>query len=127
MLITFSSDYPVTPSPNPFWALEIAVTRNLYSGENYGVEEIKDIDDPTWLRNAAERITIKEAIEAFTINGAYQMFMENEIGSLKTGKWADMIIIDRDIFQVEPLHIGDIMLLETIFAGESVYSYEHKR
>ena len=123
VLITFSSDHPVTPDPNPFWGLEVAVTRNLYSGAVYGIAEIQHQDDPTWLRNKAERITLKEAVEAYTINGAFQMFMENEIGSLKVGKWADMIIIDRDILHIDPIQISDTKLLETIFAGEVIFKF----
>ena len=97
------------------------MTRNLYSGEFYGVDEITHIDNPKWLRNPTERISVKEAVEAFTINGAYQMFMEDQIGSLAAGKWADMIIVDRDILKVEPLDISDTVLLATIFAGEVIY------
>ena len=122
VLVTFSSDYPITAVPSPFYGLEIAVTRNLHCGALYGVTDINDIDDPLWLRNAFERISLKEAIEAFTINGAYQMFMENEIGSLDVGKWADMIIIDRDIFGLDPLDISDTVLLKTIISGQVVWS-----
>lgn len=121
VVVTFSSDYPITPDPNPFWAIETAVTRNMYCGEYYGVDEIAHMDDPAWLRNPAERITVKEAIEAFTINSAYQMFMEEQIGSLAAGKWADMIIVDHDIFHVDPVDISDTTLLATIFAGEVIY------
>jgi len=116
--VTFSSDHPVTPEPCPFKGIEIAVTRNIYSGAEYGVDEITDMDDPMWLRNPEERITVREAVEAFTIRGAYQMFMEDRIGSLAPGKWADMIIIDRDIFRVDPLDISETQLLAVIFAGE---------
>jgi len=121
VLVTFSSDYPVTPDPNPFWGIETAVTRNMYCGEYYGEDEITSMDDPTWLRNPAERITVKQAVEAFTINNAYQMFMEDEIGSLAVGKWADMVITDLDIFKVDPINISDAELLATIFAGEVIY------
>ena len=121
-LVTFSSDHPVTPAPYPFIGIEIAVTRNIFSGEDYGVDEIADMDDPAWLRNPEERITVREAVEAFTINGAYQMFMEDQIGSLAPGKWADMVIVDRDIFHVDPLDISDTQLLAVIFAGEELTS-----
>jgi len=122
VLVTFSSDYPITVMPNPFFGLQIAVTRNLYYGDLYGVDDINDIDDPLWLRNPHERINLKEAVEAFTINGAYQMFMENDIGSLKVGKWADMIIIDRDIFALDLLEISETVLLKTIIGGQVVWS-----
>jgi len=50
------------------------------------------------------------------------MFMENEIGSLVVGKWANMIIIDRDIFKIDPLEISETVLLKTIIGGQVVWS-----
>ncbi|MCL2055340.1 MAG: amidohydrolase [Oscillospiraceae bacterium] len=120
VLVTFSSDSPVTPEPHPFYGVELAVTRNLECGD-YGVPDIDDIDDPTWLRNPLERITVKEAIEAFTINSAFQMGMEEQIGSLAVGKWADMVIVSQDPFRIEPIKLNEIEIIATIFAGEIVY------
>jgi hypothetical protein len=120
VMMTFSSDYPVTADNNPFYAIEASITRNLYHG-GFGVDDITDIDDPKWLLNPNERINVKEAIEAFTINGAYQLFREDEIGSITIGKRADLIIIDRDIFEINPLEISDIKLLGTIFNGRFVH------
>jgi len=120
VLVTFSSDHPVTPDPCPFWGIQAGVTRNIQSGEFYGVDELTSIDDSLWLRNAAERISIKEAVEAFTINGAYQMFMEDSIGSLSTGKWADMVIIDQDIFNIDIIDIHSTNILSVIFAGQVI-------
>jgi hypothetical protein len=50
-----SSDHPVTPINNPFWAIEVGVTRNLNNAEYYGVDDITDMDDPTWLLDKTER------------------------------------------------------------------------
>ncbi|MCL1982571.1 MAG: amidohydrolase family protein [Clostridiales bacterium] len=119
--VAFSGDHPVSPVNNPFWAIETSVTRNLNNPEFYGVPDIKSIDDPTWLLNPAERITVKEAIEAYTINTAYQMYMEDQIGSLKAGKLADMIVVDQDPLKVSPLRIDETEVLATIFGGETVY------
>ena len=121
VLMTFSGDHPVTENNSPFNAIEVAVTRNLYDPEWYEVDEIKSIDDPTWLLNPAERITAKEAIEAYTINGAYQLFMEDKIGSLKAGKFADMTVVSQDPLKVNPLRINETEVLATIFNGEVIY------
>jgi predicted amidohydrolase YtcJ len=123
-IVTFSGDYNVTDPNYPFNAIEVAVTRNLYNGAAYRVAEITDIDDPTWLRNPLERITVAQAVEAYTINGAYQLFMENEIGSLVAGKWADMIVVDQDIMALsgnDLLKINQTNVLATIIAGEVVH------
>jgi predicted amidohydrolase YtcJ len=118
--VTFSSDHPVSPIDNPFWAVEAAVTRNLYNAEYYGVDDITDIDDPKWLLNPDERITAKEAVEAYTINGAYQLGRENEIGSIEAGKYADMIVLDQDVINVDPLKIDGTQVMANIIGGKVV-------
>jgi hypothetical protein len=56
-VVVASSDHWVTPIPNPLWALETYVTRNLNNAEYYGVDDITDMDDPTWLLDPSQRIT----------------------------------------------------------------------
>ncbi|MDR0876054.1 MAG: amidohydrolase family protein, partial [Clostridiales Family XIII bacterium] len=118
--VTFSGDYPASPVNDPFWAIETAVTRNLANPEPYGVEDISSMDDELWLRNPGERITVKEAVEAYTIAGARQLFREDEIGSLEAGKQADFIVIDQDIFAVDPIRIDSTKVLAVYIAGEKV-------
>jgi predicted amidohydrolase YtcJ len=79
------------------------------------------MDDPTYLRNPAERISIREAIEAYTKNSAYQLFRENEIGSIAPGKQADFIIVDQDPLKVNPVRISDTKVLQTIIGGKTAY------
>lgn len=120
-LLTSSGDHPVSPVNDPFWAIETAVTRNLNNPDYYGVEDITDINDPQWLLNPAERVSVMDMVKAYTINGAYQLYREDSIGSIEVGKFADMIIIDKDIFKINPLDIDGIEVLTTIFNGEVVY------
>lgn len=120
-ILTSSGDHPVSPVDNPFWAIEAGVTRNLNNPDYYGVEDIKSIDDPTWLLNAAERVTVMDMVKAYTANGAYQLFREQSIGSLESGKFADLIIVNQDIFKVNPLEIDKTEVLTTIFNGKVVY------
>ena len=123
-VVAFSSDHPVTADPNPFVAIEIGVTRNkpsIYLSEPSGMT---DWNDPEFLRNPAERISLKQSVEAYTINGAYQLFREDEIGSLIVGKYADMIVIDQDIMKLSGngfLEISKTKVLATIIAGKTVY------
>jgi predicted amidohydrolase YtcJ len=60
-------------------------------------------------------------VKAYTINGAYQLYREKSIGSLETGKYADMIVVDQDIFKANPLDIDKTKVLTTIMGGKVVY------
>lgn len=121
VIITSSSDHSVTPVPNPFYAIEAGVTRNLYNHKYFGVDDITHMDNKRYLLNKNERGTVENLVRSFTINGAYQIFRENEVGSLEVGKYADFIIIDRDIFSVDPIDIEDTKVLKTFFNGKLVY------
>lgn len=118
--ITSSGDFPVSPNNNPFWAIEAGVTRNLNNPDYYGVDEIANMDDPTWLLNPAERVSLKQMIEAYTINGAYQMRSEDSIGSLAVGKCGDFIVIEDDIFNIDPIKLDQTKVLATVFMGKVV-------
>lgn len=118
--ITSSGDYPVSPLNNPFWAIETGVTRNMNNPESYGVDEIKDMDDPTYLLNPEERVTVKQMVEAYTINGAYQMRSEDTIGSLEEGKIGDFIVINQDVMKADPLKIDKTKVLATVYGGQVV-------
>ena len=119
--VTFSGDFPASPVNNPFWGIEIAVTRNLATPGPYGVDDIESMEDETWLRNPGERISVKEAVEAYTIAGAFQLFRENEVGSLEPGKQADFIVIDRDILTIDPIRIDSTEILAVYISGEKVF------
>ncbi len=80
-------------------------------------------DDPEsgeFLPNNA--ITAEEAIRASTLGPAHVIGAENETGSIEVGKFADMIVLDRDITKTKPTEIKDTKVLRTVFAGEVVYS-----
>lgn len=74
---------------------------------------------------AGELLTVREGLQALTINGAWQLGLENERGSIKAGKYADFVILDRNILEYEGEElrtIGDTEILNTYFEGEKVYS-----
>lgn len=123
--IASSSDHSVTPIPNPFFAMQAGVTRNLYNAGYFGAENVKDMDEPQWLLNKNERVSVEDIVRSFTINGAYLIFRDDEIGSIEVGKCADFIVLDRDIFEINPVDIGDTQVLMTFFDGEVVYKKEH--
>lgn len=124
IIVASSSDYPATAVPNPLLAIEIGVTRNIDNGTFYGVEDITDMDDEKYLLNKGERATVRQMIKSFTINGAYSLFMEREIGSIEVDKIADMVVLDRNLLEVNPIEIDKIKVVMTFFDGKLVYAEE---
>lgn len=109
-----SADQPVTPDDRPLFGIETGVTRGSpYVGEQ---------NDPRFLRGQSQSLSVMEMLEMYTINGARQMFMDDLIGSLEPGKKADLVILERDITQIDPVDISETEIVATIVNGETVYS-----
>ncbi|MDF2569342.1 MAG: nfdA [Sporomusa sp.] len=119
--ITSSSDYSITPVPNPLFAIEVGVTRNIYNGCVFGVEDITDMDDDRYLLNKEERVSVADMINSFTINGAYALFIDQETGSIEVGKQADLVVLEQDLFSINPVDIDKVKVHMTFFAGNMVY------
>jgi len=106
--IACGSDFPIE-SPNPFEGLHAAVTRQNNAGVPLG----------GWYKNQAMSLT--EAFRCFTLDAAYAAHQEEVIGSLEKGKWADFILVDRDIFKIAPEQLGKTQVLQTWMGGKRVY------
>jgi predicted amidohydrolase YtcJ len=106
--LAFGSDFPVE-SPNPFPGLAAAVSRQDMNGEPPG----------GWLLQ--ERISFEQALGGFTRGAAYAGFAEQKIGSLEPGKWADFILVDRDVGKADPQALARTQVLETWVAGKKVW------
>ena len=119
--VVSSSDHPVTPIPNPLRAIRAGVTRNLTCEESYGLPELDSAADPRWLLGSDERASLTNMIKSFTINAAYAIFSDHLTGSLQRGKSADLVILDRDLFTVDPLKIEEVRVIKTYFNGEPVF------
>lgn len=102
---TFHQDAPVI-APDMLETIWCAVNRRTRGGVLLGAEE---------------RIPVMEALKAVTINAAYQYSEENEKGSLRAGKQADMVILDKNPLEAAPDELRNIKVLRTIKAGETVY------
>jgi predicted amidohydrolase YtcJ len=68
-----------------------------------------------------ERVTLKQMIRSFTINGAYANFLEKETGSIEVGKQADLIVLDKNLFEIPVTDIHNVKVLLTLFEGEEVF------
>lgn len=109
-LMVYGSDWPsVSPSPSPWPGIEAMVTRR----DPYGVA-------PGAL-GAEQAIPLADAIAIFTRNGAYAMRMEKDSGSIEVGKLADLIVLDRNLFEIPVEQISDTVVQETVFEGRVVH------
>lgn len=113
-VIAGGSDFPVE-SANPFYGLHAAVTRTDHEGR------------PIRGWHPEEAMTLPQAFRAFTLDAAYAGHQEKTLGSLEPGKWADFILVDRDLFRIAPADIWKTQVLETWVAGERVYAQDGKR
>ena len=109
--MTSHSDFPATSgSPDdPFGIMEIAVT-GVMAGEN---------GTPWW---PEELITREQAIQSLTINVAKQMLIENERGSIAEGKYADFLLVDKDVLSCPETEIHEAKPAATYFEGKKVFS-----
>ncbi|MDV3256312.1 MAG: amidohydrolase family protein [Sphingomonas sp.] len=106
--IAFGSDFPVE-SPNPFPGLAAAVSRQDMQGQPPG----------GW--HPEERVSFEQALAGFTRGAAHAAFAETRIGGLEPGKWADFILVDRDVSNVDPQALAGTKVLETWVAGQKYW------
>ena len=71
--------------------------------------------------NPSEAVTLAQAIAICTLEGAHVLGAEQEIGSIEVGKLADMIVLDQNLFEVDPHQIYDTRVMQTILGGRIVY------
>ena len=107
VIIANGSDFPVE-SPNPFFGLHAAITRQDHNNEPPG----------GWFPE--ERMTHEEALLSFTLDAAYAAHQEDLLGTLEPGKKADFILINEDLFEMDPTGIWDIEVAKTWVGGRLV-------
>ena len=106
--IAFGSDWYVT-SVNPLDGIEAAVTRLEPNGMT---------SNPL---GENEEIDLASAIEAYTINGAFVNFLDDRVGSIEIGKQADLVVINKNLFDIPPEEINEAEVTATLFNGKLVY------
>ena len=117
VICAYGSDYPVN-SAYGLDGIQVAMTRK-YVRQDANYE--KYIDLPAAMPE--ECVTLKEALQAHTINVAYQAHLENVTGSIEVGKSAELLLLDSDIETIPAEQIQNINILETVFKGKTVYKY----
>lgn len=108
---TAGSDWPVSADLNPWKAMESLITRKDPNGLRP--------DETLW---PEQGITIKQALEIYTINGAKAQRRDDKAGSIEVGKSADMLILNQNIFDIDSSAIGETVIEKTIFEGEDIYT-----
>ena len=106
--LVFGSDAPVS-DPNPFLGIHAAVTRQRPDGTPAG----------GW--HPEQRLTVAEAVWAYTQGPAQAAGLEEELGSISPGKRADLVVVDRDLFRLDPMELAEARPALTLFDGRVVY------
>jgi len=106
--LSFGSDWSVAPV-SPILGIYAAVTRRT----------LDDANPQGWVPE--QKITVEEALRAYTATAAYASFEENEKGSIAAGRLADVVMLDRDLFKIPPEQIRDAQVNLTMVGGKVVY------
>jgi len=93
----------------PWWGMEASITRGVPG----------KADSPKM--SPEQALTVEEMIEIYTINVAWSLRLEDETGSIETGKYADMIVLNHNLFDIPPTDIHNTEVQQTVFKGKVVY------
>ena len=117
VVVVSSSDFPSTDTFErdmyPLTGLEVGMTR--LDPDTATEAELAGIPQPE------ERASLEEMIASYTINGAYMIFDERDRGSIEPGKKADLVVLDRNLFELPATSVGEARVLQTYFEGEQVF------
>ena len=129
--LAFGSDWPCSWPPDPLIAIQEAVTRTIWKPGNGrkdfpggvfdgagqgGTVATKDTYHPE------ERLTVEQAVNAYTQGSSYARFSDDRIGTLEAGKEADLAVLSQDIFSVKPEEIGKTRVVITMVGGKVVFT-----
>jgi predicted amidohydrolase YtcJ len=106
--LAFGSDWPVAPL-SPMLGIYAAVTRATLDGKHPG----------GWVPE--ERISVEEALRAYTSGSAHAAFEENEKGTISPGKLADLVVLSEDILEISPARVAEAQVFMTVVGGRVIY------
>jgi len=129
VVLGFSSDWPCSWPPNPFVSIQAAITREIWHSDD--TADIIDLPmDGAALAGARptgkvytpeQRVTVRQAVDAYTQGSAYASFAEARVGSLEVGKFADLAVLSQNIFAVPPKTVGKTVVVLTMVGGRVVH------
>jgi predicted amidohydrolase YtcJ len=130
--LAFSSDWPCTWPPDPFVSIQEAVTRQVWRSADTANVPGEPLDGAgqggATLTGEVyvpdERITVEDAVRAYTLGSAFAAFSDGRVGTLEVGKLADIAVLSQDIFAVPREAIGKTHVVMTIVGGKVVYTAE---
>lgn len=107
-MVSFGSDWFVAP-PTPLEGIYAAVTRRTLDDKN----------PDGWVPE--QKITVEQALKAYTYNAAYASFEENIKGTLEPGKLADFVVLEKDLTAIDPVEIRSVKVIRTVVGGKTVF------
>jgi predicted amidohydrolase YtcJ len=129
-VLAFSSDWPCTWPPNPFVSIQETATRQVWKSADTANVTGAPLDGAGQggaavtgaVYTPEERISVADAVRAYTRGSAYAAFSDGQVGTLEVGKLADLAVLSQDIFSVAPETIGKTRVVTTMVGGKIVYS-----
>ncbi len=118
--LALGTDWPAAgyvSSYRPLEAIQVALTRAIL--KQYGETQFTPIMPP-----ADERITLDQALKAYTLDSAYVLDLEKKIGSLEVGKFADIVVLEKDLYKIPPSDISTTKVKLTMMNGNVTYRAE---
>jgi predicted amidohydrolase YtcJ len=128
--LAFGSDWPCQYPPDPFMNMQQSVTRQIWRSADTAAIETAMFDgagqggavvQPGKIYFPEERITVGEAVDAYTRGAAYAAFFDERVGTLKPGMLADLAVLSQDVFSVPAPQIGRTRALLTMVGGKVVF------
>ncbi len=108
-MLVFSSDWPACVSLNPIRGLHTAVNRRTTDGQ----------PPEGWVPN--QKLSMQDALYAYTYGGAYASHEENVKGKIASGYFADLVVLSQDLFSIEPMKTYETKVLMTVFNGNIIF------
>ncbi|MHA2225899.1 MAG: amidohydrolase [Candidatus Hodarchaeales archaeon] len=105
------------------YATILQLGSQIYFGsDNMPLSPIYGIQQVTSFPSSDVKISVKQALQAYTLNNADALFMESQLGSITEGKYADYVILSKSLMELEPYQLTDDLIEQTIVGGTEVYS-----
>lgn len=112
LTVASASDFSVTPMPKPLRGIQMGMTRCFPE---------MNANDPDCVLGEEERVSLEQMIQSFTINGAKTLFAETVTGSIEAGKLADLVVLEKNLFDVPASEIAFVKVMTTISEGKTIY------